>query len=91
MIFISTAAYGNLGRPQIAPRINWLKSTVGLWPFLAIGATFGVYGVGAGVLLNAALFAAISHVLTLRLLDRSAQPARSPGEEEAAGLQAPQA
>ncbi|MEO0750924.1 MAG: MATE family efflux transporter, partial [Pseudomonadota bacterium] len=72
MIFISNAAYGNLGQPQIAPRINWLKSTVGLWPFLAGGAYFfGLYGVGAGVLLNAALFAALSHVLTLRLLERS--------------------
>ncbi len=88
MIFISNAAYGNLGKPQIAPRINWLKSTVGLWPFLAGGAyLFGLYGVGAGVLLNAALFAALSHFLTMRLIEQSSQHKPLEVDDEAQAVQ----
>lgn len=88
MIFISNAAYNNLGRPEIAPRINWLKSTVGLWPFLAVGSyVFGVYGVAYGILLNAICFALLCHVLTLRFIEHSRQTAPRDVDEEAHALQ----
>ncbi len=87
-IFISNAAYSNLGKPQIAPRINWLKSTVGMLPFLAAGSYFfGLYGVGAGVLLNAAVFAGISHVLTMRFIEQSRVGAPVEIDEETQAIQ----
>ena len=87
-IFISNAAYSNLGKPQIAPRINWLKSTIGLLPFLAAGSYFfGLYGVAFGILLNAAAFAALSHVLTMRFIDQSRHGAPVDIDDDAQAVQ----
>ena len=87
-IYISNAAYSNLGKPQIAPRINWLKSTIGLFPFLAIGShVFGFYGVAFGILLNAMVFAALSHVLTMRFIEQSRQAAPVDIDEDTQAVQ----
>ena len=68
-LFISTAAYTNLGYPRYAPRISWARNTIGLFPFLAIGAYLGgVYGVAFGLLACAAFFAVISVVVANRII-----------------------
>ncbi len=67
-IFISNAAYNNLGHPHYSTRLNWAKNTIGLWPFLAGGAYLGgVTGVALGVVLSAGVFAAISAMIAQRL------------------------
>ncbi len=87
-IFISNAAFSNLGRPKVAPRLNWLKSTIGLFPFLAAGSyLFGLYGVAFGILLNAALFAALAHTLTIRFIENSRTTARLSINEDIEELQ----
>lgn len=71
-IFISNAAFNNLGHPNYSPRLNWAKSTIGLLPFLAVGgAMAGAFGVVYGLLANAIVFAAISAYLTMKIIDRS--------------------
>jgi putative MATE family efflux protein len=88
-LFISNAAFGNLGRPEISPRINWLKSTIGLWPFLAAGSyLFGFYGVAVGIMLNAAVFALIAHLMTMRLIENARTQKPVDVDEDADALQA---
>lgn len=68
-LIVTSAAFINMGRPVWATRINWAKSTVGLFVSGYVGsALFGFYGLAMGVLLNAALFAYLSHVLTKRIM-----------------------
>lgn len=81
VIFASSAAFNNLGRPKLAPRLNWAKNTVGLLAFITVGSMFGVYGLAIGVLLNAAVFAGIGHILTIRIIEQ-AQNERAPEPEE---------
>lgn len=92
MIFASSAAFSNLGHPRLAPRINWAKNTIGLLPFIMLGSMlFGIYGMAAGIMLNAALFAAIAHVLTLRVIDAAsteAVPVVDDGFDEAEHVKA---
>lgn len=61
LIGISNAAYNNLGRPKYSTYLNWAKNTIGLLPFLAVGAhLYGVWGAAFGILASAALFAGLS-------------------------------
>lgn len=71
VIFATSAAFNNLGRPKLAPRLNWAKNTIGLFLFITVGAMFGIYGMAIGILVNAALFAALGHVLTLRIIEEA--------------------
>jgi len=71
VIFATSAAFNNLGRPKLAPRLNWAKNTVGLLAFITIGSMFGVYGLAIGILANAAVFAAIGHIITVRLIEKA--------------------
>jgi len=83
MIFNASAAVSNLGHPKIAPRLNWAKNTVGLVAFTSVGSyLFGIYGLAVGILLNAALFAAVGHIMTLRIMDQAKTETVPEPEEE---------
>ncbi|MEM9499240.1 MAG: MATE family efflux transporter [Pseudomonadota bacterium] len=83
VIFATSAAFNNLGRPKLAPRLNWAKNTVGLLLFITIGSYFGIYGMAIGILLNAAVFAGVGHVLTTRIIEQAlAAPATDTEEED---------
>lgn len=67
-IFISNAAFNNLGYPGYSPILNWARNTLGILPFVAVGEyVMGVWGVAYGFLLGAVVFSLISIWLTLRL------------------------
>ena len=67
-IFISNAAFNNLGFPGYSPILNWARNTLGILPFVAVGEhLFGVWGVAYGFLLGAVVFAIISFMITVRL------------------------
>ncbi|WP_306121152.1 MATE family efflux transporter [Roseovarius sp. MMSF_3359] len=67
-IFISNAAFNNLGYPGYSPILNWARNTLGILPFVAVGEyVMGVWGVAYGFLLGAVVFSIISIWLTLRL------------------------
>lgn len=69
-LFVSSAAFNAMGKPQYAPLLNWAKNTIGI-VVIAMPASyfFGVYGLATGILVNAALFAVTSHILTLRMMN----------------------
>lgn len=68
-LFISCAAFNSLGHPRISPSLGWAKSTIGLFFFVSIGThLYGMQGLAYGLLLNAALFAAIANWMSLRII-----------------------
>ena len=71
-IFVSNAAFNNLGRPFYSTLINWGRNTLGTIPFVLLGAAgFGAQGVLIGQAVGGIIFAAIGFWLTLRVFKRS--------------------
>ena len=56
VLFVSNAAFNNLGYPKLSTAFNWGKATIGTVPFVAVGAYFGGAG---GVLIGQAVGAAV--------------------------------
>jgi Na+-driven multidrug efflux pump len=66
-IFVSSAAFNNLGYPTYSTVFNWGRSTLGVIPFVWIGASyFGAKGVVAGWGLGAVVFGIASIVVCFR-------------------------
>ena len=70
-LFVSTAAFNNLGRPQLSTYINWGRATLGTVPFVTLGARLGgAKGIMLGQALGSALFAMLAVYLCYRHIDR---------------------
>lgn len=70
-IFVSNAAFNNLGHPYYSTWVNWGRHTLGTIPFvIAGGALFGAAGVLIGQALGGVVFAGIAAWLTTRVLGR---------------------
>lgn len=71
MLFVSNAAFNNMGRPFWSTGINWGRHTLGTIPFvMAGGALFGAPGVLIGQAAGGVLFAVLSYWLAARLIGR---------------------
>ncbi|MGV6846846.1 MAG: MATE family efflux transporter [Marinibacterium sp.] len=69
VIFVSNAAFNNLGRPFYSTWINWGRHTLGTIPFVLIGAAWmGAPGVLIGQAVGGAIFAAIALLLAVRVM-----------------------
>lgn len=69
-IFVGNASFNNLGRPIYSTYINWGRHTLGTWPFVLVGSlTMGASGVLIGQAVGGVLFAGISVVLALRVMN----------------------
>jgi len=81
-IFVSSAAFNNLGYPAYSTVFNWGRSTLGVIPFAWAGAHyFGAEGVLAGRGLGAVLFGIVSMVVCFRTVAGLAR--NPPAAEEA--------
>ncbi|MDV7142379.1 MATE family efflux transporter [Tropicimonas sp. TH_r6] len=70
-IFVSNAAFNNLGKPLWSTWINWGRNTLGTIPFVMLGgALWGAQGVLIGQALGGVAFALIAAVLALRIMGR---------------------
>ena len=70
-LFISNAAFNNLRRPLISTIINWARNTIGLLPFIIIGANIGgATGVLIGQAVGGVLFGIAGLWLAFRLIDQ---------------------
>ena len=68
-IFVSNAAFNNLGHPGYSAAINWGRNTLGTLPFVLIGAAwFGAAGVLVGQAIGGVVFAALAILLAHRLM-----------------------
>jgi putative MATE family efflux protein len=66
-IFVSSAAFNNLGYPAYSTIFNWGRSTLGIIPFAWVGGLyFGAEGVLAGRGLGAVIFGIASMVVCFR-------------------------
>jgi len=72
-IFVSSAAFNNLGYPTYSTMFNWGRSTLGVIPFVWAGAKIGgATGVVAGWGLGAVVFGILSVIVCFRVMGRIA-------------------
>lgn len=72
MIFVSNAAFNNLGHPFYSTWINWGRHTLGtIPPVIAGAALFGAPGVLIGQALGGVIFGLLGALLTSRVIDTS--------------------
>jgi len=74
-IFVSNAAFNNLGFPLLSTVFNWGRATLGTLPFVTVGAArYGPEGGYVGLILGSALFGAgaviTAYYVTARLAKR---------------------
>lgn len=69
VIFVSNAAFNNLGHPFYSTWINWGRHTLGTIPFVLIGASWaGAEGVLIGQALGGLVFGVLAWVFALRVM-----------------------
>ncbi|WP_425101030.1 MATE family efflux transporter [Tropicibacter sp. S64] len=73
IIFIANAAYNNLGHPFYSTWINWGRNTLGVIPFVAIGAViWGAEGVLVGQMAGGVFVALVALWLAGRVMEQAA-------------------
>ena len=69
MLFVANAAFNNLGFPLYSTLSNWGRSTLGVIPFVSLGASwYGLNGAIAGSGLGAVVFGVVSVMVCFRVL-----------------------
>jgi len=77
VLFIGNAVFNNLGHPFYSTLINWGRNTVGMLPFVLLGAAwYGAAGVLIGQAVGGVVFALISYLLAWRLVNSDASPSK---------------
>lgn len=76
VIFVSNAAFNNLGHPFYSTWVNWGRHTVGTIPLVMVGAAlFGAVGVLIGQALGGVIFGVLAWVLARRVMAGPVAPA----------------
>lgn len=69
MLFVANAAFNNLGFPVYSTISNWSRSTLGVIPFVALGADwYGANGAIAGSGIGAAVFGIAAMLVCFRVM-----------------------
>jgi len=80
VIYVSNAAFNNMGHPFRSTAINWGLHTVGTIPLVFAGAwLFGAAGVLIGQALAGVIFAGVATLMVRRMMDSEAPPANPVG------------
>ena len=79
-LFVSNAAFNNLGYPGYSTLFNWGRATLGTVPFVWLGANlYGAVGVVGGWALGGVVFGIVSAVVCFRVVARiGSQPPSGP-------------
>ncbi len=79
ILFISNATFNNLGRPIWSSLLNWGRNTLGIIPFVMVGAMVGgAPGVIVGQAVGGVVFGLLGLWLAFRLVDRYASGTADP-------------
>lgn len=71
MLFVTNAAFNNLGHPLWATALNWARQTIGVLPFIWVGAQLGdLRGIAYGAALGAIPFSLLAAYLAFALIKR---------------------
>jgi Na+-driven multidrug efflux pump len=74
-LFVSNAAFNNMGHPYYSTVTNWGRNTVGMVPLVWLGSVlFGAPGVLIGQAAAGVLFGGLAWVLALRMIADGGQP-----------------
>ncbi|QBY02498.1 MATE family efflux transporter [Rhodophyticola sp. CCM32] len=89
MIFVSNAAFNNLGHPYYSTWINWGRHTLGTIPLVILFSIwFGAAGVLIGQAVGGVIFALISLILALNVIARpETAPKTTPFQRQTRVLQ----
>jgi putative MATE family efflux protein len=69
VIFVSNAAFNNLGHPFYSTIVNWGRHTLGTVPFVLVGAAwYGAPGVLIGQFIGGAVFAVVAVLLARKVM-----------------------
>lgn len=69
VLFVSNAAFNNMGHPYYSTLTNWGRNTIGMVPLVWLGSLwFGAPGVLIGQAAAGVLFGALAFVLTQRMI-----------------------
>lgn len=75
VLFVSNAAFNNMGHPYYSTVTNWGRNTVGMVPLVWLGSLlFGAPGVLIGQAGAGVLFGALAWVLTQRMFAQGGRP-----------------
>lgn len=78
-LFVANAAFNNLGYPLYSTMLNWGRATLGVLPFVTLGAQwYGARGAIAGYGLGVVAFGVIAGWLCFRVLRRIERAAAGP-------------
>ena len=72
-LFVSNAAFNNLGRPLYSMGFNWARATLGTIPFAYAGSHFGPLGVLIGSSIGAVIFGSLATWVAFHLADGLAE------------------
>ncbi|MEO0746109.1 MAG: MATE family efflux transporter, partial [Pseudomonadota bacterium] len=76
VLFVSNAAFNNLGHPFYSTWMNWGRNTVAMIPLVSLGAwAYGAPGVLVGQALSGVLFGLVAWALALRTIARGGEDA----------------
>lgn len=74
-LFVANAAFNNLGHALYSTALNWGRATLGVIPFVWVGAHgWGATGALAGYGLGAVVFGVVAYVISLRVIRRLQAP-----------------
>ncbi|MGA9252989.1 MAG: MATE family efflux transporter [Roseobacter sp.] len=72
VLFVSNAAFNNLGHPFYSTFLNWGRNTVGMIPLVLLGsATLGAQGVLIGQALAGVIFGVLAWLLARRVIAKA--------------------
>lgn len=66
-LYVSNAAFNNLGRPLLSTAFNWGRATLGTIPFVTLGLPYGPAGVMLGQALGSVLFGVAATAVAFRV------------------------
>jgi putative MATE family efflux protein len=79
LIFLSNAAFNNLGHPFYSTWINWGRHTLGTIPFVLLGGYwFGAAGILIGQAVGGMIFGLLAIWLAFRVIDRAGKTVQAP-------------
>ena len=71
LLFVTNAAFNNLGHPLWATGLNWARQTIGVLPFIWVGAYYGdLKGIAWGSAIGSIPFALLAIYLAFRLIKK---------------------
>ncbi|MFK7902393.1 MAG: MATE family efflux transporter [Nitratireductor sp.] len=79
ILFVANAAFNNLGNPFLSTAFNWGRATIGIIPFVWVGAQWGASGVLIGWALGGTLFGLAAIIVCFRTLKKLPERAENEG------------